>query len=274
MVMTLSRVLFTMSAVVGISQCSHPNVKTKPPVSEASVSEKSSKKIAPVLPAEVCQSFRNPEAAIPHHINKATVNAVITRLTKPCVTRDGQRGFEKDTAWMAMGIPCSGGQGVIDISGKSYNPKMLSFMMSTDCRMKPADVRDLQSAVAEDLGLGSEQSLLAYNPLAVQYWESPSSSDADTGERIDIRGSDENLRSLWNDFKAGTRHIEVTIYGRENAWVEDDQVYRVVGDIKFQAPIHFVFEPKRVNMMTRDEIKELSERCSANKTRKNCGDLF
>ncbi len=50
---------------------------------------------------------------------------VLTRLMKPCVTRDGHRGFQKDTPWLAMGFPCTGGAGRIDIKGNYYNPKMV-----------------------------------------------------------------------------------------------------------------------------------------------------
>jgi hypothetical protein len=175
---------------------------------------------------------------------------------------------------MAMGIPCSGGRGSIEIAGKSYNPKMLSFHLATSCNMFPATAEDLRLQVGKQLGLGTHNPLLAYNPLAVQYWQVIGGSDADASERIDIRGNDENLRMLWNDFREGKRKIPVAIYGRENAWVNDDQLFKVTGELSFQAPMHFVFQVSAVSVMSRDELKTLNDSCQSARVRKNCSDLF
>jgi hypothetical protein len=164
----------------------------------------------PVLPPERCVVFKQPVKSIPHIVSDKDKSYVLTRLVKPCITRDGLRGFEKDSGWMAMGLPCTGGRGSVDITGKSYNPKVLSFVVSTDCPSAPASHNDVASLAEDELGLTKDNTLLAYNPMSIQYWEIEGYPDADVGFRIELR-SDDSLRDFWNAFKDGQKKLRVKI---------------------------------------------------------------
>src|SRR5690606_4194263 len=81
------------------------------------------------MPEETCRVFDKLPSEPPLVLDGKGV--VLTRIMKPCVTRDGRRGFEKNSPYLAMGFPCTGGSGRIDIKGNYYNPKMVSFILAT-----------------------------------------------------------------------------------------------------------------------------------------------
>jgi hypothetical protein len=56
----------------------------------------------------------------------------VTRITSPCLSASGHRGHKRNAGWMAMGFPCTGGEGRIDWKGTNHSrPKMVSFLMET-----------------------------------------------------------------------------------------------------------------------------------------------
>src|SRR5690606_40330801 len=119
--------------------------------------------------------------------------------------------------WIAMGFPCSKGSGKISIKGNYYAPKMISFMVTTDCPMA-ASTGDFPKIVQKILGIPAGAPMLAFNPFAVQYWEIPSSGDADTGFAVELRTS-LGVGQIWRQLR-GDESLAVRLYGRENAWVQ------------------------------------------------------
>ena len=262
-----------LACILSLGSCVTSSSNAPKPVSGAVV-RPVSKPAVPVLPPEQCRTFKTVDAAIPYYLKQPDASVVVTRLTKPCISRDGLRGFQPDTAWMAMGLPCAGGRGRIDIAGKTYNPKLITFNMGTECPMRPSEQDGLSSLVERTLGLAMTNTLLAYNPLAIQYWENLTTNDADFGTQINMRGNDDSLRNFWNDFKESKRTVKIRFFGRENAWVENNTMFKVEGDIKWQSPKYFIFVPQLVQAMTYDETQAVLQRCIASKASKACGEVF
>src|SRR5690606_20526641 len=116
--------------------------------------------IAPVPPPpDPCKVFEKISGEPPVFIEEHAV--MVTRFMKPCVTRDGRRGYESNTPWIAMGFPCTAGGGKIQVTGYQSAPKLVSFPLSTDCPMRPATAKDVDAAVKVAIGLPPEAKIMA-----------------------------------------------------------------------------------------------------------------
>lgn len=197
---------------------------------------------------------------------------VITRLMKACTTPSGQSGFEKDTPWLAMGFPCTGGAGRIDIKGHYGNPKMVSFIVGTDCMMNPAEKAAVKTAAEQGIGLPSTAKLMAFTPFVVQYWEVPGLTDADTGFSIDLRSAPA-LEGAWNRFQKKDP-LHVRLFGRENAWVQGGFFYMVEADLKMSGRTQFQLDVTSVKKLTPADLAGVKARCEQLKPQRNCADVF
>ncbi|MEZ4741763.1 MAG: hypothetical protein R3B45_04845 [Bdellovibrionota bacterium] len=182
---------------------------------------------------------------------------VVTRIIKDCVTFSGEKGFEKDSPWMAMGIPCTGGGGKIDIKGHRYSPKLVSFIFATDCAMQPSVISEVKNIGQKSLGLTEKAQLLAYNPFVVQYWEIPGLQDADVGFTVDLR-SIESKQRVWKNFLENDP-IPVLLYGRENAWVIGGKFYYIQGEIVRTGDLSFRIDVKEVKALDDQNSNKLRQ---------------
>ena len=200
-------------------------------------------------------------------------NIVITRIAKPCVTRQGDNGYEKDSPWMAMGFPCTAGGGKIDLMGPSYiRPKMASLIFSTDCAMQPGIPAEVEKMGQQLLGLGEGAKLLAYNPFVVQFWEIPGFRDADTGFTVDLR-TVAALEGAWGKLRE-KEPLRVHLYGRENAWVQGDHIYFVEADVILTGNRSFQIQVAGARNLTDTELEEVRGRCESLRPRRNCNRIF
>jgi len=197
---------------------------------------------------------------------------VLTRLAKPCSTRDGKRGVEKGSPFLAMGFPCTGGAGRVDIKGNYNSPKMVSFILGTDCGMNPAAMPAAAKTVAETVGLPADSKLLAYTPFVVQFWELPGMPDADTGFSVDVRSAPA-LEALWAKFK-NKEPIRVRLFGRENTWGQGDHFYFVEADLRQAGRTAFQLDVVAVKPLKREEVEEVKVRCEALRPKRNCLEVF
>lgn len=198
---------------------------------------------------------------------------VITKVLKSCTTREkGLAGYLENSPWMAMGLPCTGGEGQISIIGNYTDPKSVSFLLSTDCPMIPNDLDDV-NAYARSLGFTEGMPLLAYNSFLVQYWEIPGLIDAGTGFSVKL-GSLQALDSTWKQFRRSELELPVIIYGRENAWANNNQMYRVSGTLTLTEPRKFQLKVSEVELMTKEDITHLRDKCFSLRPRQNCNDVF
>jgi hypothetical protein len=202
----------------------------------------------------------------------ADSGVIITRIANPCLTKTPEGTFKEQVSWMAMGVPCTGG-GKIDVTGYLSNPKMLAFPLTNACPMKPDSPEEVQTTVGPALGLGENQRLIAYYPLAIQYWELGNFPDADFGSVVEVRSA-QGLTAGWSSYYRKNQPLIVTVYGRENAWVAQNAIYRArlklikVSDQDFRA------EVESADILSEDATKEALERCSAKYADEACRQIF
>jgi hypothetical protein len=198
---------------------------------------------------------------------------VLTRMLKPCVTRDGRNGFEGKSPWMAMGFPCTGGDGLVDWKGTNWTrPKMVSFILATDCAVDPADPARVSQILREKFGLPPSATMIAYNPFVVQFWEIPGLDEADTGFTVELR-SDESLNKPWARLLK-SEPLRVQLYGRENAWVQGDYIYSVTADLTVTGRNRFKLKVLEARIMGPDDIDAVRQRCEQLRPRRNCSQIF
>lgn len=191
---------------------------------------------------------------------------VLTRLLKTCVTRQGKSGYLPESPWTAMGFPCHGGRGKIDINGNQFTPNMVSMLLATDCPMQA--MRTVEPPLPN---LSKTSKVLAYNPFAVQYWEVPGSTDADVGFTIDLRSS-HALRTLWKTFP--NQPIKVKLFGRENTWSVDSVFYAVDAQLVYQDNHSFHLEILDVHPLNESEVNLVKERCESLSPKRKCQNVF
>jgi hypothetical protein len=227
--------------------------------------------VAPMAPADgSCVVLDKAPGEPPYVVPGKDV--VVTRIFKTCVTPDGRRGVERTTPWLAMGFPCTGGAGHIDIKGNYNNPKMVSFILGTDCAMAPASKEQVKAIATQALGLPPEAKLMGYTPFVLQYWEVPGMEDADTGFAIEVRSA-AGVEAVWSKFKKN-EPIHVRLFGRENSWGQGDNFYFVEGDLKQAGRTAFTLTVTQAKSLTPEERTEVKTRCEALRPARNCADVF
>lgn len=222
------------------------------------------------LPPDPCVAFSKIGAEPPIFLQPPGV--VLSRVMKPCLTRKGEEGFEKGTPWMAMGFPCSGGSGQIDVTGNYFWPKMVSFVLGTDCPMMPAERQAVQKAVEEHVDIPEGTKLVAYNPFVVQYWEVQGLPAADTGFTVELR-SQRGRRQTWKKMRQG-EPLKVRLYGRENAWVARDRIFEVQVEIHTTGKHTFKLKITKVTALDDKAVADVKNRCFSLRPRRECANVF
>ncbi len=277
--MRLARSLFCFSlSLLALSACTKDQPKADEPVAGKAVDPTvpaapvaaAKPAVALPMPEDNCRVFEKLPAEPPFYLPGKGV--VLTRLMKSCVTREGQRGYDKATPWLAMGFPCTGGSGRIDLKGNYHNPKMVSFILGTDCGMMPTAKDAVEKLVHETYALPKETKLMAYTPFVVQFWEVPQVSESATGFAIELRTA-AATEGVWKRFKEN-QPLRVKLYGRENAWVQGDNFYFVEADLKLTGRNAFQLEVVSVKPLSKDEVAQVKERCDAIRPKQNCSDFF
>ena len=226
--------------------------------------------VAKPLPPENCKVFPKADGQGPFYLEDSDI--VVTQIVKPCVTRDGNRGFEKNSPWMAMGFPCTGGGGKISTIGHYNNPKVVSFIISTGCPMVPSNLSMVRQAAQDNLGVDEGMKLLSFNSFVVQFWEVPGLPDADTGFTVEI-SSPAGRGSQWKSLRK-KEPMRVWLYGRENSWSSRDQFFKVDAEITLGGARDFSLQVFEAKELQPDEISLVKQRCEALRPRRSCSQVF
>ena len=197
----------------------------------------------------------------------------VTRIMSPCLAPSGQKGHKRNAGWMAMGFPCTGGEGRIDWKGNNYNrPKMVSFLMDTSCPMAPTDHGRIKSEAFKIAKIPETAQLIAFNPFGIQYWELPGFDDADTSFNVDLR-SGSSLDDAWTNFIKG-KPLKAFLVGRENAWVAGNKIYAVEGEILYASKNRFTFKATTARQLTVPELEKIKTKCEALRPERACSSVF
>ncbi|MCB9228605.1 MAG: hypothetical protein H6618_03255 [Deltaproteobacteria bacterium] len=262
-------------SILMISGCIHSSVPKKPlPLRrQISVAKPKTRNIRPNPPKPIirtsCKSYHEFSQGFPAWVPEK--GFAITRMLQECKEPGGQQGYETDSPWVAMGIPCSGGDGTTIIGGAYWLPKIVSFPITTDCPMQP----QLREQVSEDgkqiAGISAKSEAAALNPFSLQYWEIPSVQEADVSASIELRSSES--KALWRPFLEGTP-IPVDLYGRENAWGNMRHFFHISGEIYHTGVRRFRFKPLHFRTLSPADIQLVKERCEALQPARNCQQIF
>ena len=200
-------------------------------------------------------------------------SVVVTRIARACSTATGQHGYEKGTAWMAMGFPCTGGSGQVDWQGHYATPNIVTFAVNNACPMHPAEMKDVALLGPKEIGLDPTAAIVAYYPLAVQYWELVQFPDADTGYTISLR-TVASLKDGWKRFREN-KPLEVRLYGRENVWVKGGGMM-FVADASIQQINQKAFKltVTKVRVLTAEDADGIRKRCEDLSPQRNCREIF
>lgn len=221
------------------------------------------------LPQDTCVEFTTLGSEPPVYIEE--LGFVVSTVQKPCITYEGKKGFYRDSSWVAMGIPCSGGGGKIEWKGKAIRPRIVSFILSTDCPMTP-QLDAIAEFGASNLGFDHHSKLLAYNPFILQFWSIPGFPDAGTGFTVDLR-SRSAIDTLWAKLKK-QETINVHLYGRENAWIGTDDIYFINASIVGITQHEFRLELLEVKVLSIDEIAAARKKCDLLRPKRGCHLIF
>lgn len=198
---------------------------------------------------------------------------MVTRIISACVDKNGNPGHRKNAGWMAMGFPCTGGEGRIDWKGTNYQrPKMVTFLLETSCAMGPTDKSKIQAEAMDVLGISKEANFIAFNPFVIQYWEVPGYGDADTSYTVELR-SGKGLDQGWTSF-IKPKPMRIFLVGRENAWVPGNFMYAVEGDLHWINKNRFTFKVDTSRVLHSEELAEIKTRCESLKPPRDCGRVF
>ncbi|NRA44932.1 MAG: hypothetical protein HRU09_08260 [Oligoflexales bacterium] len=251
--------------------CTHqPKRPPKAPVEQVK-KRKSKKQISQSdLAKNSCIQFKDPNSSLPLWLQQQGI--VVTRFLKECTTREGYKGYEPDSPWVAMGFPCTGGDGRIEVGGHYFAPKIISMILSTDCSMFPSSLDQVRKAGVNALALKSNSKLMALNPFAVQYWEIPGYDDADVGFTIDLR-SVAAKQQLWKQFLE-KKPIQVKLFGRENAWIRGYHFFYVDAELINTGVQKFQMRIKKVTPLDSKGVEEIRNRCESLQPRRNCSQVF
>jgi len=195
-------------------------------------------------------------------------NVVITSLVKTCSINQGT-GLMADSSWMAMGFPCTAGNARMEWKGHYINPKMLAFSLGNDCAMAPKDHIEAARKVVEESGIPTSSRILAYNPFGVQYWELSDFGEADVGYMVDVR-TIPSRKELWKEFTAGNQPFKIRLYGRENAWTQNDQFYEVDAEIRLTSRTTFGLHVVQVKLLDDAGKAAVKSRCEGLRPKRDC----
>ncbi len=272
-----------------ISSCTHTSpIKKKEPVEEIKPAVVAPAPVAPAVietkPAEPvlppgpsstvppdCQSVRGFPNDEPVFVKSA--GAVLTRIASPCDLADGTKGHSPTGGWMAMGFPCTGGEGRIDWKGTNYNvPKMVSFLLDTSCPMANNNPTRLTTLVRDEVGVNHSAPMIAYNPFVVQYWEIPGTDEADATFAVELRNV-KTMSHTWGPF-IKMKPLKVFLVGRENAWVPGNNMYAVEAELNWASKNRFTMKVLNARVLKGDEFVAVKARCEALRPERECGKVF
>lgn len=224
-----------------------------------------------VTPVDLdCVAVPSIKPELPYYV--ASKNLVVSRFISPCTPSQGGVGLKPKSSWMAMGFPCTGGGGRVDIRGKYHNPNLVAFVIGTECPMVPALKDQVQSLLVDEVGLPKDAPLVAYLPFVVQFWEVMGHKDADTGFAIELRSASA-IESLWKGFRE-SRDFNVRLYGRENSWVPGGHFYQVDASIIPDGRSSFKMKILGVKVLNGEETAKIKARCEGLRPNRHCAAVF
>lgn len=167
-------------------------------------------------------------------------------------------GYRKGFFWVGMGVPCTGGEGRINVVGKSTFPKKVVFPLDNACPMAFTTAEANQPHFAQVLGFPPTAKALALYPLDTIYWHFSGTTAAGLGNDVTIHRS--QLR-IWNMIYQG-RKVPLRMVGRENSFKPSGKLFQVEAMLSRGRTEHsFVVEIVSAAVLTAAQAEQVVREC-------------
>jgi hypothetical protein len=208
---------------------------------------------------------------LPYHVSGSSV--IVIGFLKSCQTIDGEEGFQRGSSWTALGFPCTAGRGRIDKKGGENIPSVVTFHLQNSCPMQPGRPEDVEMLVRQKLAIPVDSHLIAYYPLAVDYWEFVDFPEKDIGFRPELY-MPTSISQGWQKFSSKSEALKIRLFGRENAWEPGKKLYKVEARLLPEGRSTFRLEVLSAQSLDDPSKNAVRERCEALRSKHECGQFF
>lgn len=195
----------------------------------------------------------------------------LTRVSKPCITSSGEPGSEFSSHWVTMGISCSGGENRFRWLENYLDPKQVNLDFGMNCPMS-LNWGDVSQALSSKTGLVGSK-MIAYNPMAVVYWELEETGEKDTGSLIKIKNV-KDLRPFWREFIMKGKPLSLKLVGYESAWTEVRQYFQISAKITKASKNTFKLNIQEAKPLGTKELAVFQSQCEQLVPRRDCDRVF
>jgi hypothetical protein len=281
MLLNLKSMAFVSLLLIGVG-CTHtepsPEVESLPgkkdPSADKDKQEEAEDKLPVVIKeepkSEPCLPPAEQGLQVPVFLEQTGI--MVTQILNECVTKTSEGQIQEEVKVLAMGFPCSGGRGEVDVTGYPSSPKMVAFNISNSCPMSPMGQHEAKAKIDAEGNLGGATSLLAYFPMSIQYWELEGFPEADVGSVVELR-SDVGLNQAWKTFQKG-QPLKLKVFGRENAWLNLYHMYQADIELVKQSETTFKIKVVGMKMLNEEELGQAQRRCLTSLSSNTCGEVF
>lgn len=221
-------------------------------------------------PSADCQTLPS-GVKLPHYISGSSV--IVIGFLKTCQTMDGQEGFQRGSSWTALGFPCTAGRGRIDKKGSENVPSVVTFHLQNSCPMQPGRPEDVEMLVRQKLAIPVDSHLIAYYPLAVDYWEFVDYTEQDIGFRPELY-MPTSISQGWQKFSTKSEPLKIRLFGRENAWEPGKKLYEVEAHLLPEGRSTFRVQVQSARSLDEASKSAVRERCDALRPKRDCAQFF
>jgi len=248
-----------------------PDKISAPKSTQKPAAEAESAREAPIPhPSADCQTLPS-GIKLPHYISGSSV--IVIGFLKTCQTMDGQEGFQRGSSWTALGFPCTAGRGRIDKKGSENVPSVVTFHLQNSCPMQPGRPEDVEMLVRQKLAIPADSHLIAYYPLAVDYWEFVDYTEQDVGFRPELYAPT-SISQGWQKFSTKSEALKIRLFGRENAWEPGKKLYEVEALLLPESRNTFRVQVQSARSLDEASKSAIRERCDGLRPKRDCAQFF
>ncbi len=217
--------------------------------------------------SHLCRSLNIP--TLPFWFPESKV--FLTRVSAACASVNGNLEAQEDSQWVAMGVPCSGGDHRFRWLENYDDPKQVLFDFAIACPMAQSQTA-VSESIAKTTGLNATK-LIAFNPMSVVYWELQNTGEKDVGSLIRVTNVKE-LKPFWREFLYKKKPLTFKLVGFESAWLEGRKYFEVQVDVFLKSRNRFSIQIKDAKVLENKDVALLQTACAELTPRRDCERVF
>ena len=195
----------------------------------------------------------------------------LTRVDGTCSSQNGNLEAQQGAQWVAMGIPCSGGDHRFRWLENYDDPKQILFDFAIACPMAHSQ-NEVSQSVSKITGLEASK-LIAFNPMSVIYWELQNTGEKDVGSLIRVTNV-KDLKPAWREFLYKKKPLTFKLVGYESAWIEGRKYFEVQVDVFLRTRNRFSIDVKNSKVLETKDVAGLQLACKELTPRRDCDRVF